>query len=186
MTGWARVAPIAGLLLLAACDDPLAITWYALPETIVLYSMASPTSGLPNAMDFIYGTRWLVESPDASGNWDVAIDSDGDGFRLMPPGALGITSDAAVWTMVGASFDDLTVAPADTSAYVRDEPVPLTFGNAYVIRTREVIDGNGLTCNYYVKAELVAADPANYRVDLLFDINPRCDDRGLVPDDETG
>ncbi|HUP51142.1 MAG TPA: hypothetical protein VM198_01600 [Longimicrobiales bacterium] len=177
-----RCAVGVALVSMAACDDPTAVTWVAAPDTVLLYSIASPISNLPNAFDFIYRTRWLVESADATGSWDVALGSDAEGFMLLPPGALGVSSYAGIWELESASINDLVEAPTDTTVYVQDTAVPLALGNAYVIRTRQLALSDGSSCAYYAKAQLVSADLAEKRVRLLFDRNPACYDRGLVPD----
>jgi len=152
------------------------------PDSVVLYSLTSPIPNVPNALDIVSGGYVQVEMPDASGTWDVALNSDADGFTLVPSEALGIPTYAGIWMTERASLDDVTQAPSDSTVYVRDRPVPLVSGNAYVFRSRRTTDAYGESCVYYSKAVLAEADLAMYRVTLAVISNRNCYDRNLDPE----
>ncbi len=170
---------------LAACgDDPFEVQWAADVDTVTLYSLARPEIGLVSAIDFDSRLLVVVEEPGATGSWDVAVGDDGTVARFVPPGALGIDSEAAIATIAGVAFDDVTEAPADTSLYVATEGVPITVGQTYVMRTRELRGFFGRLCVYYAKVEPTAVDLAAGTVEFRFDATPACNNRSLVPTED--
>ena len=59
----------------------------------------------------------------------------------------------------------------------------MELGSVYVFRTREDLDRFGRRCLFYGKLELMEIDREQETVRFLFDRNPICDDRDLVPDE---
>jgi hypothetical protein len=171
---------LAGALLVVsavACgDDPFQVNWEARPDTILLYSLARPELGLPSAFNFNRRQFIEIENPGATGNWDLALDTqDGDLVFLMP-GAMGIQSRARIATLEGMTFEEVRVAPADTAAYEGFDPVPVELGPIYVVQT----DQTG-QCVYYSKLEALEADVTLGTLRLLYDGSPVCNSRELVP-----
>lgn len=185
-------APAAGLaaaVLVAsatACgDDPFAFRWDDTPDTVQLYSLARPELNLVSAFNFFEGTALAVESPSATGGWDVAIDTDPEGSSLlfMPPGALGITTRARIAALPGIAFGDITEAPEDTTVYVADAAVPVNESTIYVVRTNRRRGSFGSFCVYYAKVEPVVIDVAGGRLTFQYVSSPICNSRDLVPPD---
>jgi hypothetical protein len=196
-TGWTRseirrgtVVAAALLVGLAACnDDPFAYNWTneASPDTVLLYSLARPEPNLVSGFSFApYGAgrgAVLIEEPNATGTWDVALDTQGPGLVLMPPGALGVTGRAAIAPVGAVSFDALDKAPSgsDTIRFVVNDPVPVSMGNVYVVRTNRLAGSFGSSCVYYAKVEPVMIDVAGETLTFRYVANPVCNSLDLVP-----
>jgi hypothetical protein len=177
------VALLLGGVLSACGDDPFQVDWTVNPDTVLLYSLERPELNLPSAFNFDRRTTIRVEAPTATGAWDLAVDTREGSLVFLPPGALGIESEAAIVPLAGIDFDELTEAPADTAVYVRDEAVPVETGTVYVVRTNRVASGFGRRCVFYAKMEPLEVDGAEGSVRFVFDSSPVCNDRDLVPPD---
>lgn len=173
----------AGVLALGACeDDPFGLgNWNADPDTALLYSLARPDLNLPSAINFDRRILLRVESPDATGNWDIAVDTEGGGLVFLAAPALGINSRARIATFPGMDFDEVVRAPSDTTVYVATEPVPVDLSTTYVIRTGEGIGSFGQRCVFFAKLQPLEVDVARGTVRFVFDSNPICNQFDLVP-----
>jgi hypothetical protein len=172
------------VVAVAACDeDPFTFRWNATPDTVRLYSLERPEPNLVSGFGFASRTRFAVESPNSTGLWDVALDTESGELVLKPPGALGITARAAIVPMGAIAFDDVDEAPADTALYVLNDPVPMTLGNVYVVRTNRTVGSFGSTCVYYGKLEPVVVNSAAGELDFRYVISGICNSRSLVPPD---
>jgi hypothetical protein len=177
---------LAVLLLLpglTACGDNIFdFKWQASPDTVLLYSLARPELNLLSAFDFIHRVPVQIESPTATGEWDMAIDTQDGDIVFLPPGAVGVTnSKARIIPMGPMGFDEVRRAPSDTSLYVGDTAVPVGLGNIYVIRTRQAVDIYGRACVYYGKLEPLSKDPVVGTVRFVYDVSPVCNSRKLYP-----
>lgn len=186
----APMAALAAALVvgLAACeDDPYDYDWTNTPGvrgTVLLYSLAVPRLGLQSGFSFVplpYPGATVIERPNATGTWDVALDTRGGELVLLPPGALGITSHAAISPLGPIAFDDVVEAPEDTLLYVVNDPVPLATGSVYVVRTNRVQGGSFGSCVYYAKMEPLALDATEGTMTFTYVASPICNDRSLVP-----
>ena len=180
------VAAIAVGFGLAACGgrNPFDIGWTQTPDTALLYSLARPELNLPSAFDFHGRVARIVESPRSTGLWDVILDTQDDQLVFLLPEVLGIPSEARIIQLPGLSFDDVREAPADTTAYTKDEAVPLALGSVYVIRTNLGSDRFGFSCVFYAKMEALEIDVPLGTLRFVYDANPNCGDRDLIPPDE--
>ncbi|MEJ2542079.1 MAG: hypothetical protein P8188_19300 [Gemmatimonadota bacterium] len=166
----------------AACDDdPFQIDWDVAPDTVLLYSLARPELGLPSAYNFNRRTFVEIENPGATGNWDLALDTQDGEFVFLTPGAMGIQSRARITTLTGMTFEEVREAPADTAAYVGDRPVPVQLGPIYVIQTDQSGSSFGTQCVFYAKLEALEADVTLGTLRVVYDSNPVCNSRDLVP-----
>lgn len=166
----------------AACgDDPFRIDWVESPDTVTLHALTRPVMNVPSGFDFINRIAVRIESPNATGNWDLAVDTRGGQVVLLPPGSLGVASKAQVAVLPGRTLADVTEAPADTALYSARLPVPVQPGTVYVWRTRQSFGSWGLLCVYYAKMEPLAIDPVGGTLTFAFDSSPVCNDRSLVP-----
>jgi hypothetical protein len=176
-------AAVAAILSFSACDDdPFNFNdWTAAPDTVVIYSLDRPELNLPSAYSFYRRGVHRVEAANSSGQWDVALDTREGGLVLLAPRALGIDATAGIVPMPDQRYDEIREAPADTSLYISDEPVPVVVGQLYVVRTNEALGAYGQRCSYYGKMEPLAADPVLGILEFRLDSNPICNNRDLVP-----
>jgi hypothetical protein len=167
---------------LSACgDDPFAFPWTSRPDTVLLYSLARPELNLEAAYDFHNELRIRVEAANATGSWDVALDTRGGQLVLLPPGALGITSKASVAVIRGLSFADVLDAPEDTAAYTRSEAVPVEMGTVYVVKTAQSPGIFGTSCSYYAKLEPLVIDVEGGTLRFIVEASPVCNSLRLIP-----
>ena len=179
---------VHGLLVVAAfpvapsgCgDDPLAVQWTANPDTVQLYALSRPEPNLLSAFDFYNRIPKRLEAVTTGNRWDLVADVREGQFVWLPPGSLGISSDAALATLDDETFESAARAPSDTARYVRNEPIPIQFDRIYVIRTRR-LQGGFSACNYYGKIEALEADPIAGTIRFQFDVNLVCNSLDLVP-----
>lgn len=184
-----RAGVFAPLLALASfvaggCeDDPFGLDdWEARPDTLLLYSLARPELNLPSAVNLYRGFTVVVESPSATGNWDLALDTDDGRLVFLTPLALGVASQARIAAFPGMSYDDVRRAPSDTTSFApAEQPVPVELGTTYVIRTSEYRDLFGRSCVFYAKLQPLEADVAAGTVRFMTDANPNCRELDLVP-----
>lgn len=163
-------------------DDPFKVDWFERADTVRLYSLARPELNLLSAFDFINRYPVRVESPNAAGQWDLAVDTHQESLVFLPAAAVGIpNSRAALAPLRGQTLQEVRRAPSDTTLYVRDRPVPVELGTTYVVRTRQTTGFYGTLCVYYGKLQPLAVDPAAGTVTFVFDVNPNCNDRNLLP-----
>lgn len=176
---------LLALPVLAGCDDDLFnVDWTAAPDTVLLYSLERPETNLPSGFNFFVRSGVRIEAPTATGTWDIALDTQGDQLVLLPPGALNINSRARVTALPGLDFDDVREAPRDTAVYTAEEPVPVEPNTVYVVRTSQRVDPFGRRCVYFAKMEPVEIDVPAGTLRFVFDANPVCNDRRLVPPDD--
>lgn len=183
---WGRVvtglASAWTLIAATACSDPYELDWFAVQDTAVLYSLEHPRHNVHDAFDFANGLAVVLEGAEATGTWDVAVGSDANGLVLLPPGALGVASDAGIAVFVGVRFDDVGRAPSDSTSFITRSPIQLQLGSTYVIRSRAATDYYGTTtCSFYAKMEPISIEPEDFRVQFIYTVNPNCHDLRLTP-----
>jgi hypothetical protein len=173
----------AALLMgLNACsDDPFSYEWYDTPDTTVLYSMQTPIEDqLSSGFNFYERAVVQIETPGATGNWDVALDTRNGALVLLPPGALGVTARAAVASLGAIPFGDVTEAPGDTLLYELEDPIPLTLNHVYVVRTNRRLGSFGSSCVYYAKMSPLGLDVAAGIMLFQYVASPICNNRSLL------
>ena len=94
---------------------------------------------------------------------------------------MGLDSRARITSVEGVTFDEVRKAPADTAAYTGDAPVPVELGPIYIVQTGESVGTFGTRCVYYAKLEALDLDVALGTVRFVYDSNPVCNNRDLVP-----
>ncbi len=179
-------AAVASLLVggVSACgDDPFAFDWVDVPDTVLLYSMARPELNLVSAFSFFEGAPVTIEAVGATGSWDMAVDTRGGQIVLLPPGALGVAGAARITELTGVGLTDVTEAPTDTLVYVAADPVPVTMGSVYVVKTNRSPGSFGRSCVYHAKLAPVEIDPLAGIFRFEHVTNPVCNSRDLVPPD---
>jgi hypothetical protein len=170
--------------MLAACgDDPFSFDWSDRPDTVQIYSLARPELNLFSGFSFFDRVAVRVEDPNASGAWDIALDTRNSELVLLPPGALGITARARISTLRGVNFDDVVEAPGDTLLYEGNQPVPVVSGTVYVVSTNRRLGNFGSNCVYYAKMEPVLIDVVEGILRFRYVSSPICNSRDLTPPD---
>jgi hypothetical protein len=178
-----RLLALLACFALAACDDDLLDpTWTAAPDTAVLFSLARPELDLESAFNFNARAVVALEQPGNALQWDIALDTRAGQLVLLTPNALGITSRARIAALPGMTFAQVEEAPADTLLYSGLAPVPVQRNAVYVVRTDARTSAGG-GCSFYAKLEPLVVDPAQGRLEFVFDSNPFCNDRRLLPPD---
>lgn len=185
IASWTLRTALAALLTLglAGCDDdPFRIVWTANPTDGLAYSLSLPELNLPTAFSVVERRAYRVEASGSTGRWDLAVDiRDGDAL-FLPPGALGIVSEARILPAPDETFDGITRAPADLELYSRNEAVPAVVGRLYVVRSSQQVGSFGTRCIYYSKLEVTGVDLQRGSVSFRFDTNPACNSRNLRPE----
>lgn len=183
----ALVVPLLAALgwtAMACGDDPFAIDWQSNPDTVVLFSLSRPEIGLASGFNFNSRVSVQIEAADATGQWDLAVDTRQGGLVFLPPTFFGIESRARIATLAGLRFDDVREAPLDSTAYVTDRPVPVQTGSVYVVQTDRGFDPFGRRCVFFAKLEPLDIDMGEQSVRFVFDNNPVCNDADLVPPED--
>lgn len=174
---------LATVISLAACSDETGPdNWSAAPDTATIFSLEEPAfQGLPGAFDFYTLRPRVVEQPSATGQWDVALTGLGDTLFITPAGAFPeISSSAGVAVIEAESLEEVRRAPRG-DGFITDRSVPLRTDRVYVVRSRVVPVGLGLTCVRYAKFRPVELDEEAGTLRFEYARNPNCFDRDLIP-----
>ena len=174
---------VASALGLTACGENIFdIKWTeANVGTAVLYSLARPELNLPTAFNFVDRIPLPIHAPDATGSWDLVLDTQNGQLVFLPPGALEITTAVMVLAMPNTAFDDVIEAPEDSTLYTKDQPVPIETSSVYILRTHAAPGRFGVVCSRYGKLQPLQVTPALGTVVFEYDVSTLCDDRGLIP-----
>jgi len=179
----ARLPVVLVFLALASCDDGLGpLSWVDTPTTSVIYSLSRPELvGQPSAYDFVQLRRIVVESPGATGGWDIVLAEQNGTFVFLPSGEFpGIESRAAITKTDARILASVREAPGDTASYTRG-PLPVVEDAVYVIRTRTASCITFGTGTFYAKFQVLSLDTQAGTAELAVVRNPYCSDRKLVP-----
>ena len=186
---WAVSVSAVGLALatimavgVVGCDDPFAIDWEESPDTVFIYSLARPEMNLPSAFDFVSNVPLRVESPLATGEWDVALDTQNGELVFLPPGALGVASSSRLAHIPNTTWDDVIQAPSDTTRYSREDPVPVRATDIYVLRTHQTRGFYGMSCVYFGRIQPLEIDVEGGALRFRYDVSPVCNSLRLIPD----
>lgn len=158
----------------------------AQPLETTLYDLVAGPVDRPSGFDVVAGRgRGLPRSVrvDQSGEWDVAFALlDGQAVWL-PRGFFESAKPSAGIVELNRAFDEILEAPADRELFERENPVPVSVGSVYVIRSRNDPALN-LPCRLFAKlgVEAIEGDPVRVRFRYLW--NPNCDQRNLTPAEE--
>jgi hypothetical protein len=175
----------ASALGLTGCGENIFEQRWTRPtvETVLIYSLGRPEINLPSGFDFVNRFTVGIHESGATGTWDLVLDTQDGQLVFLPPGALGITTTTLLLPLPGMAFDDVLRAPKDTTLYTRDQPVPVDPGTVYVLRTHKASDRFGGSCLRYGKFQPLAVRLNDETVEFTYDVNTRCDDRALIPEE---
>lgn len=167
---------------LAGCgEDPFLFRWTENPREAMLYSLDRPERNRPSAFEMLSGEQVVLESAAASGRWDFALSFEGGELVFLPPRSVGVLSGAGIVPYPNTRFDELRMAPSDTTLFVTDTSVPVRMGTTYVIRTREQTGFYGERCRYFGKVQPLEVDLEQRTLVFRFDTSPDCNNPSLVP-----
>ncbi len=171
---------------LAGCDEGFPRRSFStVPDTVSLFSLSRLEHiGLPSAYTFAAGVQFpqavIVEAPDNTGQWDVAVVDEATGLALAPAGFFpAISVRPALARIAGETLESLERAPGDEDAYNDSTPELAAPGDLFVVRTRQV--GR---CVYFAKLEILEADDVDGSLTFHFIANPNCNDRVMVPPED--
>lgn len=176
---------VVAATVVAGCDDDLGPRdWDATPDTVLLWSLERPDLlGFPSGFDFIGSQRIIVESPAASGRWDLVVTEEDGTLAFTPPGWFpNLAEGPAVAEITDQAFDELERVPSDIELRT-DVRMPLEVGGVYVLRTRtEICDIRGFTAGpRYARIHVLDIDVDAGTVTFEYVDNPICNNRSLVP-----
>ncbi len=152
-------------------------------DTVLIYSIARPEINLPSAFDFVNRVTVEIQLAEATGSWDVLLDTQNGQLVFVPPGALDITTDTRILALPDMDFDDVIKAPKDSTLYSASQPLVAKTNTVYVLRTHQGFNRFGLPCLHYGKFQPLEVEPALGTVRFIYDVSRLCDDLGLIPQD---
>ncbi len=174
--------PIAALAV-AACNDNLGpLQWSDVPDTVTLYSASRPElTGQVSAFDFTAPRPVVLESSNTGQSFDVALTDQNGTFSLLPSGALlGQVNRAGIASVTADSLKAIQKAVTDTAAYQQKQPVTMTPGSFFIVRSRRV-SCVLTTGSYYAKLKVISVDPVAGTMKFAYVRNPSCGDQSLIP-----
>jgi hypothetical protein len=171
----------ASLLLMGCGDDPFLVRWTENPTEEVLFALDREELNKVSAFDMRFRTSMVIERSVTEGKWDFAVERQGDQMMILPPGALGVESTAALVPFAGTEYDEVMSAPADTLLYISEQPIPIDLTTIYVVRTHQHSASYGGTCVYYGKIQPLEVDLEVGTFRFLHDASPDCNNLSLLP-----
>ena len=185
-----RLASAIALLaafLLAACGDGFDIDFLrpSEPEEITLFDQVGAAIDRSSGLDLIAargtGTPREVRL-DQTPEWDVAFALIEGEPVWVPRGFFEVLEAESGIRTLPLAFNDVERVPDSLDDYETLEPVPVTVGSTYAIRSRPD-PSLSLPCNIYAKlvVDAVGGDPARVVFRILW--NPNCDDTNVTPED---
>jgi hypothetical protein len=183
-----RLAPLllVGAVLACGSDNSSSFPRPSEPIEASLYDIVAGPIDRASALNVVSGRGAgipVAVRVDVTDQWDIAYGVlDGETVWLPAGFFEGFSADAGIYE-VPEGFEQLAEAPDNKELYEKEQPVPLTEGVVYIIRSR-TDPALSVPCHLYAKVfvEAVKEDPPS-RVDLLILWNPNCDDRNLTPGD---
>lgn len=176
-----RSLPVLAALVAAAgaCGDstePVLIPLPEEPTQVVVYDFVTGDLLDPSAFDVI--TRSVVRTDKVSG-WDfVYFEDEQLGPVIVTRGAYIQDDDEKAGAVVTVlSFDLITEAPDD--GYISQEPLPISPGDVFIVRSRSDDAFGSLRCRRYGKFSVDAIDSELGTLTFSHFINPNCENRNL-------
>jgi len=180
------IAPVAALVAATgACGDstePVLIPLPDEPTQVVVYDFVSGDLLDPSAFDVI--TRTVVRTDQVPG-WDFVYYEDEQlGPVIVTRGSYIQDEDEQAGALVTAfAFDVVTEAPED--GYIIEEPVPISTGDVFIVRSRSDQAFGNLRCRRYGKFSVDAIDSDLGTLTFSHIVNPNCENRTLDAGGET-
>ena len=170
---------ISSLLIGCGRSDPFLIPWTESPTEKLIFALDRDELNRASAFSVFFETGVVIEDPVAEGNWDFAVERQGDQMVILPARALGVEGTAAVVPLQGTTLTEVREAPRDTLLYISDQPIPVDLTTIYVVRSNERFE-RGFACIYYGKIQPLEVDLEAGTFRFLHDGNPNCNNRSLT------
>jgi hypothetical protein len=179
---------LLALTVLSGCGDELDLSYPrpSEPFEATLYDLVAGPIDRASAFDVVSG-RGLglprTARVDQSDGWDVAFAVlDGDPVWL-PRGFFESLEPSTGILALDLDFDAVRRLPSARESYEAEEPVPVTVGRVYGIRSRPD-PALSLPCRIYAKlvVDSIGGDPRHVHFRYLW--NPNCDDTNVTPEEE--
>lgn len=166
------------IAVLAACSDSNNLpdpTEESIVDTLDVGSLTDTPLTTPSGFA-VTSARPIRTDQDPGFDFAYDIDENGQSV-LIPRAALGITSGGTAEPGLmrrDETFNAITEAPSN--GYVTDEPVPISVGERYIVRSRVTC---ALAVPYYAKIEIISLENNFVSLQVLANVN--CGYRGLEP-----
>jgi len=176
-TGAAAIV-LAGLLAVAACNDPFAAFLLDVPlepSDVVLFDYVGGRLQDPPAFDAINDRTARV---DQTTQWDFMFRIASGTPQLLAFSALADSVSEAGLLRSEQAFDDILKAPKD--GYDNETAFPIAIGDVFLVRSRRDRT-NIFICSQYMKLEIIDIDLQNGTLLFAYLRNPNCGDTVLEP-----
>ncbi len=177
------LAVSGALLVVAACDNPLALppaTDGSVIDTFTLGALRGTPITTPSGYNLLF--RQLARTDRGSEPFDFAFDIDPDNTPLIfTTGALGLGASSAI-QMSNRSFADIRVAPLDD--YERDSTLAVGVDSIFIIRSTPTTFGCVIFIGAlprYGKFRVLEVDLNARQITLEGLVNVNCGYRSLDP-----
>jgi hypothetical protein len=178
----ALIAVLAGALAGCGSSNDASFPIPEEPAERTLYDLVDGPIDRASALNLASGrsgglpTTWRVDVTD---QWDFCFGVvDGEPSWLPRGFFTGFEVSSGV-AELPLDFDDVRIVSSETEDYEDSEPVPITVGTTYALRSRPD-PSVSVSCRIYGKAEILAIeqDPARIRVRIIW--NPNCNATNLA------
>lgn len=177
------LAVSGALLVVAACDNPLALpapTDGSVIDTFTLGALRGTLITTPSGYNLLF--RELARTDRGTESFDFAFDIDPDNTPLIfTTGALGLGASSAI-QMSNQAFADIRVAPFDD--YERDSALAVGKDSIFIIRSTPTTFGCVIFIGAlprYGKFRVLAVDLNARLITLEGLVNVNCGYRSLEP-----
>lgn len=169
---------LAGVLTVAACDDPFADFLLNVPDEpteAVLFDFFTGRLQDPSAFDAIGENIVRV---DQTTQWDFLYKVEADIAQLVPFSGVADSASQAGLLLSTETFEEVLEAPE--TGYQTEEPLDIAVGDVVIVKSRR--DRTQiLICNQYLKLEVIEIDAVGGTILFRYLRNPNCGDRVLEP-----
>ena len=178
------ITGLLALFVVGACGDDTGTNWPRPSEPLELsvYDIVEGPVDRASALNVVAGAGSgfpITARVDVTQQWDMAFGMiDGEPYWLPRGFFEGLEPTAGILEME-QDFDEINTAPDDRTLYEYNDPLLMTEGNTYIIRSRND-PTTELPCRIFAKlrVEAIQPDPAWMQFVILW--NPNCDDTNLT------
>ena len=168
---------------LTACggDSTFLFPVPAEPFESILFDLVTGPLDRPSAFDLVAARgRGLPRTVrvDQTEQWDIAFAIlEGEPVWLPRGFFEGIRPSSGI-TRLDGDFDDITSVPGNSEEYEEEEPVPISEGAVYAIRSR-TDPALSLPCRVFGKVRVLLLEGIPPQIDFETVWNPNCDDTNV-------
>ncbi len=176
----------AFLLMLAACSSDLNTSFLRPSEPIelVLFDLLTAPIDRQSGLTFVSARGTGIPRAirlDQTDEWDVAFALVDDDAVWLPRGFFESLDPTSGILAMDGGFDAIERVPRDRSLYEMEDPVTVTVGRVYAVRSR-TDPTLSLPCHIFGKLVVddIEGTPARVTIRVLW--NPNCDDTNVTPE----